>query len=73
MKTRRIIWVGHVARMGERRGVYRVLVRKPDGKRPLGRPRHRWKCNIKMIIRKWEVVAWTGLIRLRTGTDGGHL
>jgi len=54
MKSRRIIWVGHVARMGERRGVYRVFVRKPDGKRPLGRPRHRWKYNIKMIFRKWE-------------------
>ena len=73
MKMRRIILVGHVARMGERRGVYRVLVRKPDGKRPLERPRHRWKYNIKMIVRKWEVGAWTGLIRLRIGTGGGHL
>jgi len=73
MKMRRIIWVGHVARMGERRGVYRVLMRKPDGKRPLGRPRHRCQYNIKMIIRKWEVGAWTGLMRLRIGTDGGHL
>ena len=40
--------VGHVARMGERRGVYRVLVGKPEGKRPLGRPRHRWEDNVKM-------------------------
>ena len=41
-------WVGHVARMGERRGIYRLLVRKPEGRRPLGRPRHRWEDNIKM-------------------------
>ena len=41
-------WAGHVARMGERRGVYRVLVGKPEGKRPLGRPRRRWEDNIKM-------------------------
>jgi hypothetical protein len=47
-------WVGHVARVGERRGVYRVLVGKPEGKRPLGRLRHRWEDNIK-IFRKWDV------------------
>ena len=41
-------WVGHVARMGKRRGVYRVLVSKPEGKRPLGRPRCRWEDNIKI-------------------------
>jgi len=41
-------WAGHVARMGERRGVYRILVRKPEGKRPLGRPRYRWEDDIKM-------------------------
>jgi hypothetical protein len=38
-----IVWVGHVARMGEMRGVYRLMVGKPEGKRPLGRPRHRWE------------------------------
>ena len=43
---------GHVARMGERRGVYRVLVGKPEGKRPLGRPRRRWKDNIKMDLQE---------------------
>ena len=43
-------WAGHVARMGEGRGVYRVLVGKPEGKRPLGRPRLRWEDNIKMDI-----------------------
>jgi len=41
IKSRRMRWAGHVARMGEERGVYRVLVGKPEGKRPLGRPRHR--------------------------------
>ena len=41
-------WAGHVARMGERRVVYRVLARKPEGKRPLGRPRRRWDDNLKM-------------------------
>jgi hypothetical protein len=71
MNTRIIIWVGHVACMGERRDVYRVLMRKLDGKRPLGRPKHTWKYNIKMIVRKSGVGAWTG--RLRIGTDGGHL
>jgi len=44
----------HVACNGERRGVYRALEGKPEGKRPLGRPRHRWKDNIKMIFRKWD-------------------
>ena len=48
IKSRRMRWAGNVARMGERRGVYRVLVGKPDGKRPLGRPRRRWEFNIKM-------------------------
>jgi len=47
IKTRRIRWAGHVARMGERRGVYRVLVGKHEGKRSLGRPRSRWENNIK--------------------------
>jgi len=50
IKSRRMRWVGHVARMGERRGVYRVLVGKPEGKRVLGRPRHRWEDNIKMDL-----------------------
>ena len=47
-------WAGHVARMGERRGVYRVLVRKPEGKRPLGRLRRRWEDNIKMDLQEVE-------------------
>ena len=50
-----------MAHMGEGRGVYRVLVGKPEGKRPLGRPRRRWEDNIKMdLFRKWDVGVWTG-------------
>jgi len=49
-------WAGHVARVGERRGVYRVLVGKPEGKRPLGRPRSRWEDNIKMDLQEMECV-----------------
>ena len=45
-------WAWHVARMGEGRGVYRVLVRKPEGKRPLGRPRRRWEDNTKMDLQE---------------------
>jgi len=47
IKSRRMRWAGHVTRMGERRGVFRVLVWKPEGKRSLGRPRRRWEDNIK--------------------------
>jgi len=47
-------WAGNVARMGEGRGVYRVLMGKPGGKRPLGRPRRRWEDNIKMYLQKVE-------------------
>jgi len=50
VKSRRMGWVGHVARMGEGRGVYRVLVGKPEGQRTLGRPRRRWEDNIKMYL-----------------------
>jgi len=48
----RMRWAGHVARMGEEKGVYRVLVGKPEGKRPLGRPRHRWVDNIRMDLQE---------------------
>jgi hypothetical protein len=51
IKSRRMRWAGHVACMGEGRGVYRVLVGRLKGKRPLGRPRCRWKVNIKMYLR----------------------
>jgi hypothetical protein len=52
VKSRRIRWVGHVACMGKDRGVHRVLVGKPEGKRPLGRPRRRWENNIKMDLQE---------------------
>jgi hypothetical protein len=52
IKSRRMRWAGHVARIGEGRGVYSVLVGRPEGKRPLGRPRHRWEDNIKIDLRE---------------------
>jgi len=52
IKSRRMRWVEHVARIGERRGVYRVLVGKPERKGPLGRPRRRWEDNIKMDLQE---------------------
>jgi hypothetical protein len=58
VKSRRIRWAGHVARMGEERGVHRVLVGKPEGKRPLGIPRRRCEDNIKMDVK--EVVEGRG-------------
>jgi hypothetical protein len=60
--------------MGEGRGAYRVLVGRPEGRRPLGRPRRRWENNIKMGSSGSGVeAAWTGLIWLRIGTGGGLL
>jgi hypothetical protein len=50
IKPRRMRWAGHVARMGEKRNVYRLFVVTPEGKRPLGRPRRRWIDNIKMDL-----------------------
>ena len=52
IKSRRIRWAGHVARMGEGRGMYRVLLGKPEGKRPVGRPRRRWEVKIKMDLQQ---------------------
>jgi hypothetical protein len=52
IKSRRMRWAGQVAPMREGRGLYRVLVGKPDGKSPLGRPRHRWEDNIKMDVQE---------------------
>jgi hypothetical protein len=67
IKSRRMRWAGHVARMGEKRNVYRLLVGKPDGKRPIGRPRHRWIDNIKMDLLeiRLNVVDWIGLAKDR--------
>jgi hypothetical protein len=71
IKSRRIKWAGHVARTGEGRGVYRVLVGRPEGKRPLGRPRHKWEDNIKMDLRKIGIDGRTGFSWLRIGSSGG--
>jgi hypothetical protein len=67
IKSRRTRWVGHVARIGEKKNTYRLLVGKAAGKRPLGRPRCRWMDNIKMEIGKiiWGDVDWTGLAQDR--------
>jgi hypothetical protein len=58
IKSRRMRWAGHVARMGEGRGAHRVLVGRPEGRRPLGRPRRRWEDNIKMDLQE---VGWGGM------------
>jgi hypothetical protein len=55
IKSRRMWWAGHVARMGDGRGVYRVLIGRPEVKRPLGRPRRRWEDNIKLDLRDIEI------------------
>ena len=62
VKSRRMRWAGHVARMGEERRVYRVLVGKPTGKRPLGRPRSRWVDNIRMDLQEvgCRYMDWAG-------------
>ena len=52
IKSRRMRWAGHVARMGEESGAYRVLVGKPEGMRPLGRPRRRWEDNIRIDLQE---------------------
>jgi hypothetical protein len=63
IKSRRSRWAGHVARMGEKRNAYRLLVGKPDGKRPLGRPRRRWMDNIRTDLGEvgWGNMDWIGL------------
>ena len=73
IESRRMRWAGHVARMGVRRGVYMVLVEKPEGKRPLGRPRCGWEDNIKMDLQELGCAVWAGSSWLRIGIGGGHL
>jgi hypothetical protein len=58
VKSRRMRWAGHVARMGEKRSAYRISVGKPEGKRPLGRPKCRWEDSIKMDLRE---IGWGGM------------
>jgi hypothetical protein len=66
-------WAWHVARVGEERGVYRALVRKPEGNRPLRRHRRRCEDNIKMDLQEVECGVWTELDWLSIETIGGHL
>ena len=67
IKSRRMRWAGHVARMGEEWGVYRVLVGKPEGKTPLGRPRRRWVDNIRLDLQEvgCGYMDWIGLAQDR--------
>jgi hypothetical protein len=67
LKSRRMRWAGHVAGMGEKRNAYRLLVGKPEGKRPLGSRRRRWVDNIKMDLLEigWDGVDWIGLVQDR--------
>jgi len=71
--SKRMGWAGHVARMWERRGVYRVLLGKPEGTIPLARHRRRWEDNIKTDLQEVGKGVWTGSSWLRIGTGGGHL
>jgi hypothetical protein len=73
VKSRRMRWARHVARMEEESGVHKVLVGKPEGKSPLGRPRCRWEDNIKMDYQEVGGVVWTGWSWPRIGTGGGRL
>jgi hypothetical protein len=63
IKSRRMRWAGHVARMGAKRNAYRILVGKPEGRKPLGRPRRMWLYNIKIDLREigWDLVDWVNL------------
>jgi hypothetical protein len=67
IKPRRMRWAGHVSRMGEKRNMYRLLAKKPEGKRTLGRPRHRWLDNIRIGLVEvgWGDVDWIGLVQDR--------
>ena len=75
LKSRKMRWAGHVTCMEEVRGAYRVLVGKPEGKRPSRRAMHRWEDNSKKDLQEveWGGMEWTGLIWLRRGTGGGFL
>jgi hypothetical protein len=70
IKSRQMRWVGHVARMGEGRKVYKVLVGKPEGKRPFRRPRHRWEDGIRISLREIGCGVWIGFDWPRIGTGG---
>jgi hypothetical protein len=69
----RMGWTKHVAYMDEGTGAYKILVGRPEGRRPLGRPRHRWEDNIKMDLKEVRLGAWPGVRWLRIGRGGGLL
>jgi hypothetical protein len=71
IKSRRMRWAGHVARMGEGRGAYRVLVGRPEGKRPLGIPRRRWEDNIKLDLREIGIDGTNWIQLAQDGSTGG--
>ena len=73
IKSRRIRWAVHVARMEDRRGSYKVLIGKPDGKKHLEDPDVDGRIILRWIFRKWVVGIWTGSNWFRIGTVGGHL
>jgi hypothetical protein len=68
IKSRSMMWAGQVARMGEKRSAYRLLIGKPEGRRPLGRPRRRWLDNVRMDLVEvgWRDVDWIGLAQDRS-------
>jgi hypothetical protein len=66
IKSRRMRWAGHVARVGEERNVYRVLIEKSEGKRPLGRSRRRWEDGIRMDLRE---IVWGSVGRIQLAQD----
>jgi hypothetical protein len=74
IKSRRMRWAGHVARTGQKRNAYRLLVGKPEGKRPLGIPRRRWVDNIRMDLGevRWCDVDWIGLAQDRNRWTMGN-
>jgi hypothetical protein len=73
IKSRRMRWAWHVARMGEGRGFYRILVGRPEGKRPLGRRRRTQEDNIKLELREIGIDGRAGFSWLRVGSSGGLL
>ena len=73
IKSTRLRWAAHIARMEEGRSALKILTGKPTGKRPLGRPRRRWEDNIKMGLEEMVSMRGIGLIRLRIGIIGEPL
>jgi hypothetical protein len=73
IKSRLLRWVGHVARMGEERKLYKVSVGRPEGNRLLGRPRRMWKYRIRSILGRLALGVWIGFDWLKIGSDSGLL